>query len=233
MNRIRIVLIDDHAVLRDGLRSAINNQPDLQVVGEAGSGLDGLEIVHQMRPEVICLDLSMPGLSGMQVVEALRGQSKAGVVILTMHDDPAYLRSALAAGCIGYVLKASPISAVFSAIRSAAAGHRYVDEQLGQHIQERSSNRQQVAAQAARQGSPVELLSGREGEVLNFLAQGYTHQEIAEKINVSIKTVETYRARIKEKTGLRTRADFVRYGLEVRRQQDLGKSLDSDGEQKD
>jgi two-component system, NarL family, response regulator NreC len=198
-----VVLADDHAILRAGLRGLIDAQPDLKVVGEAATGPDAVARVGETGARVLCLDLSMPGAGWADTIRRVREACPAArVLVLTMHDDPAYLRAAVAAGADGYMLKSSPPADLLTAVRRVAAGLPAIDPAL-----------KPSAPNAPPAGTAV--LSRREREVLELLARGHTHQEIADKLFVSVKTVETYRARVKEKTGLQTRADFVRYGAEA------------------
>jgi two-component system response regulator NreC len=208
MKRSNVVLADDHAVLRAGLQVLINAQPDMVVVAEAGTGPDAVKRVQETNAELLCLDLSMPGWGGAATIERVRNSSpNTRILILTMHDDPAYLRSAMTAGADGYMLKTTPHTSLISAMRSVIAGERVIDSPLLGYLDDKSG------PQSPHEQTPS--LSRRERNVLELLARGHTHQEIADKLFLSVKTVETYRARIKEKTGLKSRADFVRYGLEA------------------
>jgi DNA-binding NarL/FixJ family response regulator len=212
VSQIRVFLIDDHAVLRAGLRMLLNAQPDLEVCGEAASGPDALGIVAEARPDVITLDLSMPGGSGIKMIERLRQQCpQARVLVLTMHDDPAYVRAALAAGSAGYVVKTAADAELLVAIRAVHKGRTFVDLDLaGGQIDTVLG----VGNRGSRPGT-AHPLSEREREVLELLAQGHTNQAAADRLSLSVKTVETYRARIGDKLGLRTRADMVRYAMET------------------
>lgn len=204
MTRTNVVLADDHAILRESLRQVINAQPDLFVVGEAASGQAAVERVMESNPRMLCLDLSMPGCSGAVTIERVRAVSpRTRVLVLTMHDDPAYVRAAVAAGADGYVLKAISTSGLLAAVRGVAAGERVFDPALGLALEGPGDP-----------AGPIQF-SRREREVLELLARGHTHQEIADRLFVSIKTVETYRARLREKTGLKTRADLVRFATEA------------------
>jgi two-component system response regulator NreC len=207
VNRTRVVLADDHVVLREGLRLLIDSQRDLKVVAEAATSQEALERVRETQPRVLCLDLSMPGWGGVSTIERIGAiTTHTRILVLTMHDDIAYVRSAVAAGAMGYILKSTPIADLLSAIRAVAVGNRAIDSRLQESFGEASG---EAPAQGCHQ------LSRREREVLEHLIRGHTHQEIADKLFVSVKTVETYRARVREKTGLKTRADFVRYGLDA------------------
>lgn len=216
MQPIRVLLADDHVILREGLRTLINSQPDMQVVAEAANGTEALLRAQEETPEVICLDLTMPGMGGIQVIERLRLDCpQIRVLVLTMHNDAAYLRAALAAGCRGYIVKTTPLSILLEALRQVAAGKVYIDETLREHLTG-AATEVRLGVNVPEEGATsASQLSPRERAVLEGLVQGYTHQEIADKLHVSIKTVETYRSRVREKLGLRTRADFVRYALEV------------------
>jgi two-component system, NarL family, response regulator NreC len=206
VNRTRIVLADDHAVVREGLRILIDSQRDLKVVAEATSGQEALERVRETQARVLCLDLSMPGWSGVQTIKQVNLESPGTrVLVLTMHNDLAYVRSAIAAGALGYCLKSSHVSELLSAIRNVAAGSRAVDPNIQIAYGEFFSDHSVLGCTE---------LSRREREVLELLVRGHTHQEIADKMFLSVKTVETYHARVREKTGLKTRADFVRYGVD-------------------
>ncbi len=206
MSKIRVMLVDDHAVLRAGLRLLINSQPDLEIVGEAASTKEALPLIRQLRPDVVSLDLSMPGGGGMGLLEQLKEANlPTRVLILTMHDDPAYFRSAVAAGAAGYVVKTAADSELLTAIRAVHGGRLFIS----------MPNGGSEALLRAEQDSPTSTLSEREQQVLQMLAEGYTNKEIGVKLDLSVKTIETYRARIASKLQLRTRADIVRYALEM------------------
>jgi DNA-binding NarL/FixJ family response regulator len=208
---IRVLLADDHAVLRAGLRLLINAQPDMAVVGEAASTHEALDKSRALDPDVLTLDLTMPGGNSIKLIERLRQECpRIRVLVLTMHDDPAYLRAVLAAGGAGYVVKTAADVDLLTAVRAVAGGRMFVDVSLTEGT-EHVDPRGEIAAGP----SGLTSLSGREREVLALLAKGHTNQEIARKLFLSVKTVETYRARITGKLGLRTRADVVRYALEV------------------
>ena len=206
MTRIRVMLVDDHAVLRAGLRMLIDAQPDMQIVGEAASTKDALPLIRQLRPDVISLDLSMPGGGGMGLLEQLKGENlPTRVLILTMHDDPAYFRSALAAGAVGYVVKTAADSELLTAIRAVQEGRLFIS----------MPHSGSESLLQAEEKSTTSALSDREQQVLQMLAEGHTNKEIGLKLELSVKTIETYRARIASKLQLRSRADIVRYALEM------------------
>ncbi|MGE5591912.1 MAG: response regulator [Bacillota bacterium] len=210
---LRILLIDDHNVLRNGLRLLLETQPDMRVVGEAADGEEGLALTRRLKPELVILDLSMPGLGGLDTLRRMVGEQPwMRVLILTMHDDPEFVRDALTAGARGYVLKKAADNELLTAIRQVAAGETYVYPSLAarlvtQGVQTRASREQPGREHLGN-------LSAREMEVLKLIALGYTHQEIGERLGVSVKTVETHKARISEKLELRTRAELVRYAMQ-------------------
>jgi two-component system response regulator NreC len=208
MVRIRVLLADDHAVLRAGLRALIRAQPDLDVVGEAGDGDGAVQKAIDTAPDVVVMDLTMPG-GGVRAIERIRHQCPAvRVLVLTMHDAPAYLRSSLAAGASGYVVKSAADSDLLAAIRAVHRGKVVLDPSLAAAVVYGSLPRRTVG------GSPGGPLSPREREVLDLIAQGYTNQQMADQLGLSVKTVETYRSRLVEKLGLRSRAELVRYALD-------------------
>ncbi|MBI2878940.1 MAG: response regulator transcription factor [Candidatus Rokubacteria bacterium] len=211
MGRIRVLLVDDHAVLRAGLRMLINAQPDMEVAGEAASGEEGLRLARELQPDVVLMDITMPGAGGIDATaEIRRACPRVRVLALTMHDDPAYLRSVLAAGGSGYVLKRAADTELLSAIRITHRGETYLAPSLAGAVV------QEVLGRKARGGRgevPGDSLSEREREVLCLIAQGHTNQQVADRLCLSVKTVETYRARLMEKLGLKSRADLVRYAL--------------------
>jgi two-component system, NarL family, response regulator NreC len=207
---IRLLIADDHAVLRSGLRMLLEVQRDMAVAGEAGDGVDVVQKARELQPDVVLMDLSMPGPhSGEVIRQVLRISPKTRVLVLTMHDDPAYLASALAAGAAGYVVKKVVDSELLSAIRAVHAGRTFVD--LTQSL---GSTSHAVPDTARVESERPKDLSRREREVLRLLAQGYSNQQIATQIKVSVKTVETHRTRLSEKLGLKGRAELYRFAVE-------------------
>ncbi len=204
---IRIVLVDDHAVVRTGLRLLLEVEDDLAVLGEAGNAREAVFEVRAHTPDVVLLDVVMPGESGIDVIPKLLHEAPgAKVLMLSMQDDPNYVREAFAAGASGYVLKEAADAEVVDAVRQVAAGGRYVHPALGARM---------VAADAAAQeAAAADPLSDREREVLKLLALGHTNQEIAKQLFISVRTAETHRAHIMRKLQLETRAELVRYAIE-------------------
>jgi two-component system response regulator NreC len=203
---IKVVLVDDHAVVRSGLRLLLEKQEDIEVVGEAGNAKDAVFRARALQPNVILLDVVMPGESGIDVLPKLLKESpETRVLVLSMQDDPSYVREAFAAGASGYVLKEAADEEVVSAVREIAEGGRYVHPALGARM---------VAAEAEeRAAAEADPLSEREREVLRLLALGHTNQEIAEQLYISVRTAESHRAHIMQKLRLTTRAELVRYAL--------------------
>jgi two-component system response regulator NreC len=203
---ISVVLVDDHAVVRSGIRLLLERQDDIEVVGEAGNAKDALFRARALKPDVILLDVVMPGESGIEVLPRLLEESpETKVLVLSMQDDPSYVREAFAAGAQGYVLKEAADDEVVSAVREIAKGGRYVHPTLGARM---------VAADAEeRAAAEADPLSEREREVLRLLALGHTNQEMAEKLYISVRTAESHRAHIMQKLRLTTRAELVRYAL--------------------
>jgi two-component system response regulator NreC len=204
------LIADDHAVLRAGLRMLLEAQQDIEVAGEAGDGSEVSRKAHALQPDVVLMDLSMPGPhSGEVIRQVLHACPTTRVLILTMHDDPAYLASALAAGAAGYVVKKVADSELLLAIRAVHAGRTFVD--LTQTLRPpRHAEPERVDAQR----QPPKELSRREREVLRLLAQGHSNQQVADEIRLSVKTVETYRTRLREKLGLKGRAELYRFAVE-------------------
>jgi len=213
MPRISVLIADDHAILRSGLKMLINAQADMEVVSEAVDGDRAVQAARDTRPDVALLDLSMPGSSGMGALEKIaRCCPETRVLVLSMHDDPAYLRSALAAGASGYLLKRAVDTELLAAIRAVRRGGVFVDPSLAHAFVHDALDK---AAQKGRTPRSLIILSERERQVLGLVAQGYGNREIAKEILVSVKTVETYRARIAEKLGLRTRNEIVRFAVQM------------------
>jgi DNA-binding NarL/FixJ family response regulator len=204
---IRVVVVDDHAVVRSGIRLLLDRESDIETIGEAGSAQEAVFEVRAKRPNVVVLDVTMPDASGIEVTPKLLHESPdTKVLVLSMHDDPRYVRDAFAAGASGYVLKEAVDSEVVTAVRQVAAGDHYVNPALGARL---------VAADArARAEAEADPLSEREREVLRLLALGHTNQEIAKMLYISVRTAETHRAHVMQKLRLNTRAELVRFALE-------------------
>jgi two-component system response regulator NreC len=204
--RTRVLVVDDHAVVRSGIRSLLAAENDFEVVGEASNTRDAVFEVRALKPDVTVLDVVMPGESGIEALPKLKKEAPdMKVLVLSMQDDPRYVREAFAQGANGYVLKEAADAEVVGAVREIAAGGSYVHPALGARM---------VAAEAqARAAAEADPLSDREREVLRLLALGHTNQEIAKQLFISVRTAETHRAHIMQKLGLSTRAELVRHAM--------------------
>ena len=204
---LRILIVDDHAVVRSGLRLLLAAEDDIDPIGEAGNAKDGLFQARALKPDVILLDVVMPDQSGLDVLPQLIHENpQAKVLVLSMQDDPQYVREAFGAGASGYVLKEAADVEVVGAIREIARGGRYVHPQLGARL---------ITAEAdERRREAEDPLSEREREVLRLLALGHTNQEIAKMLFISVRTAETHRAHIMQKLNLHTRAELVRHAID-------------------
>ena len=207
-DKIRIVLADDHPIVLDGLRNLIRAEPDLQLVGEAASGLSALKIIREQRPDVAVLDISMPELNGILLSRRLNGEMPGlRLLVLTLHEDRAYLNQALEAGVRGYVLKRSAVENLVQAVRAVMVGGLYIDPAIVGRVFESK----QVSKRLAARKGVAPALTDREADVLKMAALGFTNKEIASRLDVGVKSIETYKARGLEKLGLKTRAELVRY----------------------
>jgi two-component system, NarL family, response regulator NreC len=204
---VRVLIVDDHAVVRAGLRMLVDAEDDLEAVGEAGNVRDAVFESRSLEPDLILMDVVMPGGSGLDgIPQLLHERPETKILVLSMQDDPRYVREAFAVGASGYVLKEAVDTEVVAAIREVARGGRYVNPELGARL---------VAAEAdaARQAAD-DPLSEREHEVLRLLALGYTNQEIAKQLFISVRTAETHRSHVMQKLRLASRAELVRYAID-------------------
>jgi DNA-binding NarL/FixJ family response regulator len=207
--RLRILLADDHVTVRHGLKLLIDGQPDMEVVAEASDGESAVQRAVDMKPDVVVMDISMPGMNGLVATRALKErQPDAAIVTLTRHGDDAYLQELLRAGVAAYVLKQSAPEELLQAIRVAAAGGQYLDSTLTARV---AANF--LAREGKRLNKPTATLSEREAEVLRFIASGYSNKEIAAQLAVSVKTVEAHKANAMRKLGLNGRIDIVKYAV--------------------
>jgi two-component system response regulator NreC len=203
---IKVLIADDHAVVRSGLRLLLDAEADLEVVGEAGTGSEAVLRSRILEPDVVLMDVVMPGEGGVEATRRLVGERpETKVLVLSMQDDPRYVREAFDAGASGYVLKDAADAELVHAIREIDAGGRYVNPALGARLIE--------AAVEETRRAEADPLSDREREVLRLLAHGYTNQEISRQLYLSVRTVETHRAHIMQKLRLRSRAELVSYAL--------------------
>jgi len=203
--RIRILLADDHAVVRQGFKMILGAQPDMEIVGEAGNGREAVELAEKLKPEVVVMDVSMPELNGIEATRRLSDSTPhTRVLALSMHKDSVYVREILRAGARGYILKDSVAGDLVSAVRSVAAGEGYISPQVSTAVLD--DYRRHVT-------NPIDLLTTREREVLQMLAEGKTNKEIASVLNLSVYTVDAHRGRIMEKLNLHSINELVRFAV--------------------
>jgi DNA-binding NarL/FixJ family response regulator len=207
-SRIRVLLAEDHETVREGLKLLLESQSDMEVLGEVANGRAAVQQALALKPDVVVMDIAMPEANGLVATRELKQASpRTAVVVLTRHDDDAYVQELLGAGASGYVLKRSPSAELLAAIRAAAAGRNYLDAALGARIagglRRGASGSTTVAPQA----------SDRENQVLRLVARGHSNKEIASSLGISVKTVEVHKANAMKKLGFRGRIDVVRYAL--------------------
>lgn len=208
--KIRILLVDDHAVLRTGLRMFFNSQEDMEVAGEAVSAEDAFEKLLSIKPDIVLLDISLPGISGVEAIARIKELSpEVRVLMLTMHEGEEYLQQTLQAGANGYVLKKAADTELLEAVRAVARNDVFVHPSMAQTLIRALYTRD--VNESCRKNIN---LTEREKEVLNLVALGHTNKEISEKLSVSVKTVETHKARIMEKTDCERRSELVRYAMQ-------------------
>ena len=206
----RVLVSDDHAIVRTGLRTLLRAEPTMELVGEATGGYEALDMLERTRPDVLLLDLSMPDLDGISVTrEAKRRFPEVHVLILTIHEEQALLREAIRAGASGYILKQAAESELISAIHVLMRGDMYVDPAMTRDLLREAVDRTIAPANQA-----IEPLTPRETEVLKYIVRGYTNRQIGEELNISVRTVEGHRANLSAKLGIQSRVDFVRYARE-------------------
>jgi two-component system response regulator NreC len=202
----RVVIADDHAIVRAGLRALIHDAIGLDLVGEAAGGYEAIELVENNQPDVLVLDISMPDLDGISVTRMLKPNSPdLSILILTLHEDEALLKEAIKAGASGYILKRAAESELISAIQVILRGDMYVDTSMLRLLLGDSK------PASPQNTTPAEILTPRETEILKLIVEGYTNRQIGEHLNISIRTVEGHRANISDKLGLHSRLELVRY----------------------
>lgn len=202
---IRVALCDDHGVVRSGLRRILDDEPDIEVVGDVATGEDAVTLAKAVGPDVFVMDLGLPGIGGVAATRDVRAASpQTSVLILTVHDDVAYLRKAFEAGASGYLVKDAADVDLVQAVRVVASGGEYVHPSLGAALLRPDAEQHRLAG-------PGGALSDRELDVLRLIALGLTNAEIGQRLYVSVRTVETHRAHIQQKLGIRTRAELVRF----------------------
>jgi len=209
MRSLTILLADDHQVVRSGLRTLLEADLGAQIVGEAADGLEAVQLVERLQPDILIIDLMMPGLTGLEVARRVRQRARQiSIIVLSMHAAESYVREALRAGATGYVLKESPAAEVVQAVRAAADGRRFLSPALSERLIDAY-----IQQSSTTTDDPYDLLTDREREVLYLAALGQTGPEIAERLVLSVRTVENYRAGVLRKLDLHNQTDLVRYAI--------------------
>jgi two-component system, NarL family, response regulator NreC len=214
MDKIRILLTDDQVLLRSGLKALLHCSPQFEVIGEAGDGNEALRMVEELSPDILILDLSMPGMSGVDCVKEIRSRNlPCRILVLTMYDDEEYIKEVMQAGADGYILKKCADTELIEGILKVHAGKKYLNETISQTL---IDSLLRASGEKSNAQDPYIVLSTREREVLRFLAQGHTNSEIAQMLSLSAKTVDTYRSRIMTKLNLRKKSELVNYAIQHR-----------------
>lgn len=210
MAKIRVLIADDHTIVREGVKMILARESDIEVVGEASDGSQALELVERLKPTVVVMDISMPGMGGIEATQKVKERHpRVNVLALTMHEDESYVFQLLRAGASGYVLKRAAAQDLVQAVRAAARGEAFLYPSVARKVVEDYLRRVEVGEERER----YDGLTGREKEILTLIAEGLANQEIAQKLYISIKTVQTHRAHILEKLGLHDRTELVRYAI--------------------
>jgi two-component system response regulator NreC len=203
---IKVIIADDHAIVRAGLRTLISTETDLQLLGEATGGVEAIDKVNQLAPDVLVLDISMPDLDGIEVIRKLKAEgSKCAILVLTVHEDDALLREVIRLGAAGYIIKHAAESELIAAIRSVFQGDLYVHPKMIRSLvllNHKTLQKDRIS---------TEPLTSREVEVLKLIIQGYTNKQVADELSISIRTAEGHRANLTDKLGIRSRVDLLRY----------------------
>ncbi len=211
MHKTSVEIIDDHAVVRAGVRMLIDYQIDMQVVAEASNAFDGINLAHELAPEVVLLDIGLPRCSGLDAIAPLlQASPKSRVLMLTTHNSQAYLRLAISEGAAGFLVKNAEPTELTTAIRTVASGRSYISVQLSG----KDALKPVLKETAAFVNPPLDVLSTREKRVLTLVASGYTNQEVAQELGLGVKSIETYRFRLNEKLGFTKKTELVRFALE-------------------
>jgi two-component system, NarL family, response regulator NreC len=206
---VNILLADDHEVVRKGLKALLSAEPDFNIIGEAGDGIDTVELVSKLQPDIVILDLMMPGINGLEVTRRLcKKNPGVGIIILSMHSNEAYVLEALSSGAKAYVLKESPPEELILGIREVIAGRRYLSSPLSETSIDSYSRKAEIS-----DAEPFSCLTAREREILLLLAQGKNNAEIADKLSISTRTVETHRTNLMHKLGLHNHAQLMQFAI--------------------
>ncbi len=209
MTKIKVVVVDDHSVVREGVKMVLETDPELNVIGEAASGEEAIEKVRELQPDVVVMDIAMPGLSGFEATQRIRQSNpEVKVLALTVHDSEAYVFQMLRAGAVGYVLKRSPSADVINAVKTAYKGEAVLHPSVTKLLIHDYLSRAERGEEAS-----YELLSDREREILKLITEGRTNKEIADMLFLSVKTVQAHRANLMRKLGLHDRVELVKYAI--------------------
>ena len=209
MKKLRIVLADDHLIVRQGMRALLNMQPDIEVVGEASDGHELLELVWKLKPQVVITDIAMPNLNGIEACRQIRArQPSVQIIVLSMYSNTAYVLRALRAGAQAYLLKDDDFTEVLRAVNAVSTGHRYLSPQVSEQVLDALLMHENKHPEEAEV-----VLTPREREIIQLVLEGNTSQQIAEKLSISIRTVEKHRANFKAKLGINSQADLVRFAI--------------------
>lgn len=210
MSVISIILADDHQIVRQGLRSLLDAEADMKVVGCAATGLEAVELVNKLRPEILVTDMMMPELNGIEVTrQALQRSPATRVIVLSMHSNEGYVTQALRNGALGYVLKDSSLEELVDAVRSVLSGRRYLSESISERMIETYIQKELDASV----DDPYETLTNREREVIQMVAEGHSSTEIAERLTISARTVETHRSNLMRKLSLGNQTELIRFAI--------------------
>jgi DNA-binding NarL/FixJ family response regulator len=211
IKKISIIIADDHAVLRSGLKALLNFSPQFEVIAEADNGLEAVNLVVELQPDILILDLAMPVMNGVECIKEIRSRRlSCPILVLTMYDDEEFIKEVMRAGANGYVLKKSADTELMEAILRVHAGRKYLNESVSQTL---IDTLLRTPGSEGDADDPYKKLSSREREVLRYLAQGHTNTEIAEKLSLSTKTIDTYRARIMSKLNISKKSEMVNYAI--------------------
>ena len=206
----RVLIIDDHPIFRHGISAMINAEPDLVVCGEAGSAPAALEAMRRLQPHIALVDISLPGTNGIDLLKSIKAEApQLPMLVVSMHDESLYALRALRAGALGYVMKAEALDSILTAIRKVLQGEPYLSPKFSERLVFKA-----IRSMDEGLGSPVDKLSDRELEVLNLMGRGFGAQDIANELHLSVKTIETHRAHIKEKLGFHDSKEMVRFAIE-------------------
>lgn len=215
MDKIRIAIADDHAVLRSGLKAMLNYDPRFEVIAEAANGLETLAVLEHCCPDVLILDLSMPGMGGVECIKEIRHRGLAcRILVLTMYDEEEYVKEVMRAGADGYILKKSADTDLIEGIITVHSGKKYMNEFLAENLLNNFLRNPTEVPEANR--DPYFILSTREREVLRYLAQGYTNSEIGKMLSLSSKTIDTYRSRIMQKLNMHRKSELVNFAIQYK-----------------